>query len=144
MVLSALYNNIISPIALLIEVVFCFYLKHIGIGGENGVAGAVIAVSLAVNFLTLPLYNVAEKLQEAERERQKRLLPGIKRIKTVFHGDERFMMLQTFYRENKWHPLQAFRSSLSILIEIPFFIAAYRFLSHCPALEGASFCSLKT
>lgn len=142
-VLTAIYNNIISPIALLIEVVFCFYLKRIGVGGEDGVAGAVIAVSLAVNFLTLPLYNVAEKLQEAERETQKRLLPGIKRIKAVFHGDERFMMLQAFYRENKWHPFQAFRSSLSILIEIPFFIAAYRFLSHCPALEGASFLFLK-
>lgn len=140
LVLSALYNTIITPIALVIEVVFCFYLKQISVGG---VAGSIVAVSIAVNFLALPLYNKAETLQEAERKIQQRLAPGVKRIKDVFRSDERFMMLQTFYRENRYHPFQALRASLSILIEIPFFIAAYRFLSHCPALEGASFLFLK-
>lgn len=45
------------------------------------------------------------------------------------------MILQTFYKENHYHPLYAFKNSLSILIEIPFFIAAYHYLSNCELLK---------
>lgn len=61
----------------------------------------------------------------------------------AFTGDERFMMLSEYYRQNNYHPLYVLRSSLSILIEVPFFIAAYHFLSHCDALSGKSFLFLK-
>lgn len=133
---SFIYNVIIAPIELIIEWTFCFYKSKIGIGG---IAGAILAVSLAVNFLALPLYNIADKLQEKERKLQQKLQHQLKRIKQAFKGDERFMMVQALYSENKYHPVYSFRSSLSILIEIPFFIAAYQFLSHSSSLQGASF-----
>ena len=47
------------------------------------------------------------------------------------------MMISEYYRQNNYHPLYVLRSSLSILIEIPFFIAAYHYLSHCELLMGA-------
>lgn len=138
-VFSILYNIIIAPIEMVIEFVFCFYNAKIGIGG---IAGAILAVSLAVNFLALPLYNIADRLQEKERDIQKGLSHWVNHIKKHFKGDERFMMMQAYYRENGYHPLYALRSSLSILIEIPFFIAAYQFLSHATSLQGASFAFL--
>ena len=49
------------------------------------------------------------------------------------------MILTTFYRQNHYHPLMALRSSFSLLIQIPFFIAAYTFLSHLEPLRGYRF-----
>lgn len=136
---NLLYNIIIAPIELIIEFIFCFYNTKIGVAG---IMGAIVAVSLAVNFLALPLYNIADSLQEKERNIQLSLSKWVKHIKKNFKGDERFMMLQAYYRENNYHPLYALRSSLSILIEIPFFIAAYQFLSHSTSLQGAVFAFL--
>ncbi len=134
-VLSALYDIIIAPIEYLIELVFCFILS----GFPNfGMIGAIIGISLVVNFLALPLYLKADELQLAERKQQERMSERIKRIKKAFQGDEQFMMLTEYYKRNNYHPLYALRSSLSILIEIPFFIAAYHFLSNCVLLNGWS------
>ena len=138
--LTFLYQIIIAPIEMIIEWIFLFYQKKIKIGGT---AGAILAVSLGVNFLALPLYNIADRLQEKERNLQQSLSKWVKHIKTHFKGDERFMILQAYYRENNYHPLYALRSSLSILIEIPFFIAAYHFLSNSTALQGTGFAFIK-
>ncbi len=133
--LSALYDIIIAPIEYLIEMVFCFLLSEFP---NFGMIGAIIGISLIVNFLALPLYLKADELQLAERRQQERMGERIKRIKKAFQGDEQFMMLTEYYKRNNYHPLYALRSSLSILIEIPFFIAAYHFLSHCVLLNGWS------
>lgn len=108
---------------------------------DNGVA--VIGVSVTVSLLCLPLYVVAEHWQEVQRATEKKLDPGIKRIKSVFKGDEQYMILSTFYKENHYHPLMALRSSFGLLIQIPFFIVAYSFLSNLPALKGNSFFFIK-
>lgn len=134
------YNLIIAPIEMIVGWVFYFFMNKFH---GFGVIGAVFGVSIVINFLALPLYNIADSIQERERLISKGLEFRIKRIKKAFKGDEQFMMLSTFYRQNNYHPLYALRSSLSILIEIPFFIAAYKFLSHCDALMGASWFVLK-
>lgn len=135
-----LYNLIITPIETIVGWTFFFFNKKFSMLGP---AGAIIGVSLVINFLALPLYNIADDLQEKERKLQKALESRVKRIKKGFKGDEQFMMLQTYYRQNNYHPLYALRSSLSILIEIPFFIAAYHYLSNCDALKGVAFLFLK-
>lgn len=138
--MSLLYDIIIAPIESIVEMVFTFsYVEF----SKFGVAGAIIAVSLAINFLALPLYNIADELQLRERNIQNKMADRLKKIKAAFSGNERFMITQTYYRMNNYNPLYALRSSLSILIEIPFFIAAYHFLSHCPALENQSIWILK-
>lgn len=131
-----LYNLIITPIETIIDWVFLFISRKFS---ALGIISAVAGVSLAMNFMALPIYNIAERIQEKERNISKKLSKQIKRIKQTFKGDEQFMMLQAYYKEEHYHPLYVFRSSLSILIEIPFFIAAYHYLSHCEALFGASF-----
>ena len=131
-----LYSLIISPIETLVSWIFNFFTVKFS---SFGIIGAVCGVSLAINFLALPLYNIADALQEKERKAAKALEPRVKRIKKAFKGNEQFMMLSTYYRQNNYHPLYVLRSSLSILIEIPFFIAAYHFLSNCEALKGSSF-----
>lgn len=134
--MNFLYYIIISPIETVVDWIFNFIINKID---SVGVIGAVFGVSLAINFLALPLYNIADSLQEKERKTAKFLEPRVKKIKKAFKGDEQFMMLSEYYRQNNYHPLYVLRSSLSILIEIPFFIAAYHYLSNNEILRGASF-----
>lgn len=136
--LNFLYSIIIYPLYQIVEV---FYTLSYGIVKNPGLA--VIGVSLTVSFLCLPLYVIAEKWQELERQTELKLKPGVDRIKAVFKGDEQYMILSTYYRQNHYHPAMGLRSSLSLLIQIPFFIAAYRFLSHLDALKGFSFLFIK-
>ena len=129
-----LYNLIIYPLYQIIEVVYLVVWKLFKNSGY-----AVLGVSVAVTFLCLPLYIIAEKWQEVERDKQKEMKPGIDRIKAAFKGDEQYMILTTFYKQNHYHPLMALRSSFSLLIQIPFFIAAYKYLSNLEELRGLSF-----
>ena len=134
--MNFLYSIVVLPIETIVDWTFNFVLNKIdGIG----VIGAVVSVSLVINFLALPLYNIADSLKDKERDIAKRLEYRANRIKKAFKGDEQFMILSEYYRQNNYHPLYSLRSSLSILIEIPFFIAAYHYLSNNEALKGASF-----
>ncbi len=132
--ISALYTLVIYPIELFLEVVFSvFYdLRH-------SAAFAIVGVSLVVNFLLLPLYNRADRLSKEERDRQAEMACWTGHIRRVFQGDERFMILQAYYRKKGYHPVYALRSSISLLLQIPFFIAAYHFLSGLSLLNGYPF-----
>jgi YidC/Oxa1 family membrane protein insertase len=132
--LDILYTIIVYPIELFIEFVFVFSIK---VFKNTGLS--VVSVSIAVSLLCLPLYIVAEKWQQLERDIQKRLKPKIEKIKNVFKGDEQYMILSTYYRQNHYHPVYAMRSTFGLLIQIPFFIAAYSFLSHLEVLEEVPF-----
>ncbi len=129
-----LYTIIIYPITQIIEFVFVFAQK---LFKETGLS--IICVSGAVSVLCLPLYMIAEGWQDVERNIQKKLAPKIARIKAAFKGDERYMVMAAYYRQNHYHPVYALRSTFGLLIQIPFFIAAYSYLSHLETLKGAAF-----
>ena len=131
---TALYDLIVEPLCLLFDVVYAYMLRFTT---NEGVA--IIALSLVINILILPLYRRADAMQEEERIRTRELQPGVDHIKKVFKGDERFMMLQTYYRQNHYKPYYALKGSLSLLLQVPFFIAAYNYLSGSSRLSGASF-----
>jgi len=129
-----LYTIIIYPLMQIIELVF------VALQGTFYIPGlCVIGVSVAVSVLCLPLYVVAEKWQQIERNTEKELKPGVDHIKETFKGDEQYMLLTTFYNQHHYKPVMALRSSFGLLIQIPFFIAAYIFLSDVPTLHGQSF-----
>jgi membrane protein insertase Oxa1/YidC/SpoIIIJ len=129
--LDLIYTVIIFPLVQVIDLcyLFCYRLFH-----NPGLAGC--GVSLAVSVCTLPLYCMADKHENAENLIQKRLRPKIDRIKAVFKGDEQYMILSTYYKQNHYHPIYALRGTAGLLIQIPFFIAAYSYLSHLPLLRG--------
>ena len=124
---------LLGPIELLFDVVYSLAHQIL----KNPVY-AIFALSLFVNILVLPLYQKADALQREEQEITKRLKPRIDRIKKAFSGEERFMMLQTYYRQNHYQPYYALRSSLPLLLQIPFFMAAYNFLSGLQIIVGVS------
>ena len=118
--LSFLYHLLITPLMLLFEVIFTIANRLIGNEGLS-----IIVLSIAVNFLVLPLYKRADELQAEERDIQAKMAYRVKRIKQTFKGNEQFLMLQEYYRINNYKPVYALKSSASLLLQIPFFIAAY-------------------
>lgn len=133
-ILSYLYTLIITPLELLFENIFMIANRIIGNEGLS-----IIFLSLAVNLLVLPLYKRADELQAEERDIQAKMAPWIKHIKKTFSGDERFFMLQEYYRINHYKPIYALKSSVSVMLQIPFFIAAYNLLSGMQSLQGMRF-----
>ena len=131
--LNILWNIFIYPIELVVEFVYVWFNRVFDNPGL-----AIIGVSLVVSTLVLPLYTRADKIQEDERNKQKQMEKWVNHIKKSFNGDERFMVLQAYYKEQNYRPIYALRSSISILLQIPFFMAAYHFLSHLSSLVGTN------
>ena len=136
--MNILYTIIIYPIQQIIEL---FYYLIYWIFKNHGLS--ICGISIAVSVLTLPLYLKADKMQQKERELQKSFKPKIDRIKSTFAGDDQYFLISTFYRQNKYHPIFMVRSSLGLLIQVPFFIAAYSFLSTFNSLSGVNFFIIK-
>lgn len=128
------YQLLIKPLEILFEVVYRYAMIYVD---NSGIA--IIVMSLVMNFLLLPLYRRADHIQEDERRLEKAMEAGVAHIKQAYHGDERFMMLQTYYRQHRYKPWFILKGLVPLMLEVPFFIAAYHFLSNLKDLNGASF-----
>ena len=135
--LHVLYYLIVYPIELLLEIVFSLLRD---VFDDPGLS--IIGVSIVVNLLLLPLYKRAERISQTEKNKQEKMRAAVDHIKKAFKGDERFMMLQAYYRKQDYHPLYSLRSSLPLLLQIPFFVAAYHFLSNLSRLSGRVFLNI--
>ena len=125
---------LIGPLKLIFEIIFS---QAYGLLQKPGLA--VVVLSLAMNILVLPLYKRADAIQIEARDTEARLKDVVTHIKKTFSGDERMMILQTYYRQNNYSPLSILSGSVSLLLEIPFFMAAYQFLSGVDVFQGAAF-----
>lgn len=132
--IEILDTMLLKPLQLIFEIIYAVADRLIGNPGLS-----IVALSLAINLLVLPLYMRADALQEEERQMEKKLRRGVAHIKKTFHGDEQMMMLSTYYRQNNYKPAYVLRSAVSLFLQIPFFIAAYRFLSGLELLNGVPF-----
>lgn len=128
-----LYQLLISPLELFLEVIYGIARNLFGNPGLS-----IFLMSLAMNLLLLPLYRQADAIQAKEQDDEKKLEPVVKHIKKTFRGDERYMMLQTYYNQNHYKPYYSLRGLLPLALEIPFFIAAYHFLSNLWELHGGT------
>ena len=130
---SILETLLIGPLKLVFEIIFQCTNTLV-----NNPAVSIVILSLAMNLLVLPLYRRADAMQEQARDTEEKLRDGVNHIKKTFSGDERMMMLQTYYRQNNYKPTDVLKGSVSLLLEIPFFMAAYQFLSSLSVLSGAT------
>jgi YidC/Oxa1 family membrane protein insertase len=136
--MELLYTLVIWPLRAFIEFLFVFFNRTFYDAGLG-----VVFLSAVVNTLLLPLYTVADRWQQEERQLQDRMKQKLSDIKAVFRGDERQMIINTYYRQMGYSPLFTLKASVGLLLQIPFFFAAYQFLSHTPSLQGESFLFLR-
>ena len=136
--MAFLYSVFVVPIQFLLEVCFSIVYRLT----ESKIL-AIVGISLFVNIACFPLYKKSDAIQDKEREKQKQMSRWVNHIKKNFKGDKKYMMLLNYYRLENYKPIYALRGSLSLLLQIPFFIAAYRFLSSDGLLNGISFLFIK-
>ena len=135
MFFDVLYNIFIYPIEFILETSFYFFKVYT----KSSYIVSIFFISLIVNFISLPLYNIAEKWQQKERDIQNKMKPMIDNIKAVFKGDQRYLLIRTCQRIHGYKTIYAFRGTLGLLIQIPFFIAAYHFINNLDGLEFTQF-----
>ena len=129
-----LYYLIIFPIYLLIECSFmCIYLCT-----DNPIL-AILIVSILVNIFCLPFYLGADKIYERNIEIQNKMKEKITSIKKNFKGKEKFFLISEVYKQYNYSPFLNFKSILGIIVQVPFFIAAYSFFSHLTEISNISF-----
>jgi len=133
-----LYTLFVWPIRFILEFLFVLFNRIFNAPGP-----AVIFLSIVVNTLSLPIYLIADRWQKEERELQKRMKKKLDSIRSVFKGDERQMIINAYYRQTGYSPVLLLKASVGLLLQIPFFIAAYQFLSRTSMLSGVSFLFLK-
>lgn len=121
----------IKPLELIFEIIYSIANRY-----TANVAVSIVVLSIVVNLLVLPLYARADKIQAEASEKQKSMEKWVKHIRKTFHGEERLMMLQTYYRQNNYNPMSVILESVPLLLQVPFFIAAYNFLSNLEMLQG--------
>ncbi len=132
--LKILEQIILTPLKLFFELFFSWSCQLTGSPGWS-----IIILSLIMNTLLLPLYQNADRIQMEEQALQKKMKKGLDHIKKTFRDDERFMMTQTYYRQNNYKPVYVLRAMIPLMLEIPFFIAAYQFISSMTLLKQMSF-----
>lgn len=115
---------LIRPIELLLEVLFEVFYSWTGSYGWS-----LVLMSLAVTLLTAPLYYLAEKWKKEEQVIRARMARDLESIRTHYSGQKRFYLLRNLRRLHGYRSIYALRTSLGLFIQIPFFFAAYRYLS---------------
>ena len=130
--MDLIFNIIITPLCLMFEFLFDNIYKF-----NQNIILTIFLISFIVCLICLPLQLKAQKIQKEEEKIQKKLSKRINSIRKNFKGDERFFLLQTYYRQNNYNPIMALRTSLNLLLQIPIFISAYIFFSNLEILNNA-------
>ena len=134
MIFEFLYIIFIQPLELLMA---CIYAQCFIQTNSHGIS--IVMLSLIVNLALLPSYLVSDKWMKIDQIKRNKLQKKLNEIKLAFRGQERFAMTQMLYKTNNYHPLKSLRTSLGILIQLPFFIAAYQFILNNPSLVNIPF-----
>ena len=132
-IIKYLFLLFVEPLKLIIEFIYFYAFKL-----TTNCALSIFVLSLIVNLLALPLYNRADELQLMAKAKEDEIRPMTDHIKKTFKGDEKVMMLQTYYREAGYSQLNSLKSAISVLLQLPIFMAAYYFLSDLRMLNGIS------
>ncbi len=132
--MSALYSVLIYPLELLLKLILENAYSLLGSYGLS-----LIAVSLVISTILMPVYQLAERLQRKDKELRAAMQPQIDDIKKAYTGYQRHLYIKALYRQYGYHPLSSLKASLGLVIQVPFLLAAYHMISAYQPLQGVSF-----
>ncbi len=128
------FEQIMSPFIFVIEQILLFSYELTANYGWS-----IILLSFAISLLLLPVFIYIEKSKKKDDVVKKKMQPLIDEIKRVYKGQERYYYIKTINRQYNYSSFKALIPILSLLLQIPFFIAAYQFLEHYEPLKEVSF-----
>jgi YidC/Oxa1 family membrane protein insertase len=125
---------IITPLIKILEEMLNFFY---GLTGDYGFS--LIILSLAVTLIMLPLFWFAEKIQRQDRHTKNKIKPELQKLKAVDNTQKKYFYTKRVYKQFGYHPIYSLCSLFGLLIQIPFFIAAYQMLGAFAGFDGVSF-----
>ena len=132
-----LYDILIQPLVVIYDLIFALIY-----GIVESPVPAIIGLSIVVNLAVLPLYEKADKIQQEEQIKSKKMRKWVKHIRKTFKGEVRFMMLSNYYRLENYNPAGVLKEAVPLLLQVPFFLAAYNYISSLDYFDGVSFGSI--
>ncbi len=132
--LSFLYSITIFPLELAYKYL---YMLLIEVTGNYGFS--LLCLSVVSSIIFGPLKHMAGALQAKEALVQKVMAPQLAAIRAESRGGERQARISALYKRYGYHPLMAMRSSVGVLMQVPFLCAAYYMLSSFAPIQGQSF-----
>jgi YidC/Oxa1 family membrane protein insertase len=125
---------VITPLIKILEEMLNFFY-----GATGNYGFSLILLSLAVTFVMLPLFWLAEKIQAKDRAKKRQMKPEIVKLKAVANVQKKHFYIRRIYQQFGYHPIHSLSSLLGLAIQIPFFIAAYKMLGDFSGFDGVSF-----
>ena len=136
--MNIIYFLIIKPIETVLSFLFGTYVRLTGSYGLS-----IILLSLSVTIIMFPLFYIAEVWKRKEQAVEKRMKHRLVYIKKYYTGQKRYCMIKATHRLEGYTAASSFRTSFGLLIQIPFFFAAYHLLSHYEPYRGVGWLFIK-
>ncbi len=136
--LDFLFNVFIYPIEWLMQIILSVIFA---ITYSYGVS--IIILSVVINIFILPFYYLAEDIKKSHQDTLDTLQPKIDLFRNNFSGQELYHYLNALYKIYGYHPLDSVKASFGLLLQIPFFFAAFHFLGDYEAFNGINFGFIK-
>lgn len=127
-------NIILAPFKALLALVF---ESSLNLSGNPGLS--IIILSLTVTLCLLPVQKLIDIIKARNAGVKSRMKPVEDEIERCYTGQTKYLYLKTLYRQNGYNPINNFISLAVPLIQIPFFLAAYSYLSAQKVFTGQSF-----
>ena len=100
---------------------------------------AIILLSIAVNIILIPFFWISEKLQNKERLRQDAMRNDLAALDTIENKNEKYFYTLEIYKRHNYKTYYSLVGTLGLIVQIPFFLAAYWLLKDYPVIHGESF-----
>ena len=104
---------------------------------------AVVGMSVLLSLLLTPLYIWIERRKNSDKVKSAPMQAEIDKIEAVYSGRERFYYTREIQRRYHYSPWTAMIPTLGLLVQIPFLLTAYHYLSELPVFNGAAFWYIK-
>ena len=122
----------LKPLEDILRIILQFYLSF-----ANPLLSLSL-LSLTVFLVMIPLYKIADYLTLKDKEKKKVMQADLDTLVNLKNNYEKHFYIKEIYKRNNYHPIQSLTSLLGLLIQIPFFIAAYVMLKHFEGFNGTS------
>ena len=106
---------------------------------SNDYAVSIILLSVGINILLLPIFFLIDIIQAKELTRLKNMESDLLAIDKVSNNKEKFFYTREIYKRHNYKTHYSLVRSLGLLVQVPFFLAAYWLLEDYSAITGESF-----
>lgn len=120
---NILYHIFIMPLEIFFEVILKYSAMLMPVGF------IIFILSIIVQILLIPVYKFTSKIETREKDRKHKVDGALSIAKKAYKGEALFRETEKIYKEFGYNPLLSFRSSISLFLIIPFFVAAYNTLN---------------